>query len=76
MPSCIFPLLEQSSTLILFFGWLAVTAGVDYGSHLMTGGKKLYVGLLTLLTFVLPPVGAVAFVIFLFVRGLMLLKES
>ena len=70
------PLLEQSTTLILFLGWLAVTAGVGYGSHLMTGGKKLYVGLLTLLTFVLPPVGAVAFVIFLFVRGLMLLKES
>ncbi|UFS62310.1 hypothetical protein LOH54_11740 [Sulfurimonas sp. HSL-3221] len=70
------PLMEKSSTLFLFLAWLALTAGVGYGSYLMTGGKKLYTGLLALLTFVLPPVGAVAFVLFLFVRGLMLLKES
>jgi len=72
----LFPLLEHGSTFILFLLWLAVTAGVGYGSYRITEGKKAYTAVLTLVAFVLPPVGAAAFILFLFVRGLMLLKQT
>ncbi|MEJ2467736.1 MAG: hypothetical protein P8Y51_01455 [Campylobacterales bacterium] len=65
------PSVSAANLLLLFAGWLLLTAAVGYGSYQLTAGRASYVAVFTSLTFFAPPIGGTAFVLFVFLSILM-----
>jgi len=67
----VLPTVSEANMMILFFGWIAATGVIGYGTYLLTDGDRIYVALFVILTLAAPPVSAAAFVIFMFLKTLM-----